>query len=82
MTQQQIEDLAKQIADSIRSGLDITSIFVPAGAAWMVIGRAVASVVPDLASTVTGWIEGNPPTEEELAEFKRKLAVLTDPNNP
>ncbi len=82
MTNQQIEDFSTDLSATIKAGLDITSAFVPMGATWMLLGKAVATAMPGLAKTVTSWVDGNPPTDEELEEFKRQLAVLMDPNAP
>jgi hypothetical protein len=49
---------------------------------FIIIGKAVDKILPDLASQVQRWVEGNPPTQQELDEFKAKLAVLSDPDAP
>lgn len=82
MTNQQIEDLTKEIGSSISAGIDIASVFVPGGAAYFIIGKAVTAAVPELGKIVARWLDGNPPTQDELDEFKRQLSVLTDPNAP
>lgn len=82
MTTQQIDELAEQIGADIKTGLDITAIFVPETIPLVIIGRAVERLVPGLSKTVARWVAGNPPTDEELAELKSQLAVLADPDNP
>lgn len=82
MTPQQVEDFTKDLSETIKAGLDITMAFVPMGATWLLLGKAIATAMPSMAKTVNSWVEGNPPTQEELDEFKRQLAVLSDPNAP
>jgi hypothetical protein len=46
------------------------------------MGKALDKAIPGLAGTVQKWIDGNPPTDDERAELKAKLAILADPDNP
>lgn len=76
----------KQLLENIVGGLNTTLTIAagvdPALLPFIAIGKALDTQIPGLAADVQNWIEGNPPTEEELAENARKRAVLSDPNLP
>lgn len=78
----QTETLLKTIIDDLGVAADYISVLDPQIIPFITIGKAVGKLVPGLAEAVQNWIEGNPPTEAELAEFKAKLATLSDPNLP
>lgn len=82
MTSEQLDAFTSDLSETIKAGLDITSAFTPVGAVWLLIGKSVATAMPGMVKTVNAWVAGNPPTDEELAEFKRQLSVLMDPNAP
>lgn len=82
MTPEQLEELNKQIIDNLKLGADLASILAPQIVPWVVVGKALADVVPGLSGTVQRWVEGNPPTDDEKAELKAKLAILGDENLP
>lgn len=82
MTPQEVEQLAAEIVAGLESGADMASVLAPQIIPFVLIGKAVDKVVPGLAGMITRWVDGNPPTPEELEDFKKKLAVLGDPNNP
>jgi hypothetical protein len=82
MTPQETETLLNEIV----AGLDTAGTFLgtldPALIPFIAIGKAVDKLIPGVAASVQGWIEGNPPTAAEKADFLKKLSVLADPNNP
>jgi hypothetical protein len=82
MTSQELHDLLTNIISGLEVGADLASTIAPGLIPFIVIGRAVDKILPDLASQVQRWIEGNPPTQQELDEFKEKLALLSDPDAP
>lgn len=82
MTPEQIEELAKEIIGGLNGAIGMVGLIDPKIIPFIVIGQAVSNIVPGVAKTVARWVEGNPPTPEELEEFRRKLSVLADPNNP
>lgn len=71
-----------QAVDYLDVGATIAAGVDPALIPFLVIGKAVAQQVPGMAESIANWIEGNPPTQTEIDEHVRKLAVLSDPNAP
>jgi hypothetical protein len=82
MTPEQLETLVQEIIGNLELGADIASIFRPEIIPFVVMGKALDKAIPGLAGTVQKWIDGNPPTDDERAELKAKLAILADPDNP
>ena len=82
MTSTELHDLLTNIISGLEVGADLASTIAPGLIPFIVIGRAVDKILPDLASQVQLWVEGNPPTQQELDEFKAKLSVLSDPDAP
>ena len=82
MTPGEIETLTKEIVASLDSVGAMVGVIAPPLIPILALGMAIDKVVPGLAKTVASWIEGNPPTPEELADFQSKLAVLSDPSSP
>lgn len=82
MSPEQVEALTKNIIDQVNGAADLVGVIDPALIPLIAIGKAVDKLVPGIAGTVANWIAGNPPTAEERADFKAKLAVLSDPNLP
>lgn len=82
MTAEEVEALTNEIIAGLESGADMASVLAPQIIPFVLIGKAIDKVVPGLAGMITRWVDGNPPTEEEKADLRAKLAVLADPNNP
>jgi hypothetical protein len=82
MTSTELHDLLTNIISGLEVGADMASTIAPGLIPFIIIGKAVDKILPDLASQVQRWVEGNPPTQQELDEFKAKLAVLSDPDAP
>lgn len=82
MTSIQLKDLLTQIVGGLGTVEDIAAGLDPALKPLVLIGKAVEAQIPGIAATVMNWIQGNPPTDAELEDFYKKLAVLSDPNNP
>lgn len=82
MTAAEIESLSKDIIAQLDAGVSMVGLFDPALIPAILIGRAVSNLVPGLAGDIARWVEGNPPTDEEKAQFREKLNVLLDPNLP
>ena len=82
MSSEELETLVQEIIGNLELGADIASIFRPEIIPFLIMGKAVDKAVPGLAAMVQRWVEGNPPTDQEKADLKAKLAVLADPNNP
>jgi hypothetical protein len=82
MTAQETHDLLENIIAGLEVGAAMASTIAPALIPLILIGKAMDKVIPDLASQVQLWVEGNPPTQAEVDEFKAKLAVLSDPDAP
>jgi hypothetical protein len=79
-------DEAKQLTDTIVTEVGNVATMVgvldPELLPFIAIGKAVSKSFPGIVAGVANWIEGNPPTAEEKADFSQKLAVLSDPNAP
>jgi hypothetical protein len=82
MTSQELHDLLTNIISGLEVGADMASTIAPGLIPFIIIGKAVDKMIPDLAAQVQRWVEGNPPTQAEIDEFKAKLAVLSDPDAP
>lgn len=82
MTPAEIEVLTQEIIAGLETGADMASTIAPAIIPFIVIGKAVDKVIPGLAGMIARWMQGNPPTPEELEDLKKKLAVLQDPDAP
>ena len=82
MTSDELHDLLTNIIAGLETGADLASTLAPQLIPFIIIGRAMDKLIPDLAAQVQRWIEGNAPTPAELDEFKAKLATLSDPNLP
>jgi hypothetical protein len=82
MTSDELHDLLANIIAGLEAGADLASAIAPQLIPFIIIGKAVDKMVPDLAAQVQRWIDGNPPTQQELDEFQSKLAVLSDPDAP
>ena len=82
MTSTELHDLLTNIISGLEVGADMASTIAPGLIPFIIIGKAMDKVIPDLASQVQLWVEGNPPTQAEIDEFKAKLALLSDPDAP
>lgn len=82
MTPQEISDLVSEIVGGLDTAIGMVGVLDPALIPFLAIGQAADKVLPGLAKTVASWIQGNKPTDDEIAEFKQKLATLNDPNLP
>lgn len=82
MTPAELKEQLEAIVAQLNQAGGIASAFVPQYAAFIAIGMAVDKLVPGMVADVAAWIEGSPPTEEEVADMAAKLAVLGDPNLP
>lgn len=76
MTPEQVKQITEDIVAGLDTVADVASGIDPALKPFVLIGKAVAAQVPGITEHVTAWIEGNPPTDAEKAEFAQKLAVL------
>lgn len=82
MTPQEIERLTTEIIGGLETGAAFIGLLAPEVIPFIVLGKAVDKVIPGLVGDISKWVEGNQPTLEEIDEFKKKLAVLADPNAP
>lgn len=82
MTAEEIKDKAQEIVNELNMAGGIASVFVPQYAAFIAIGKAMSQFIPGLAETVTRWIDGEEPTEDEVKDMLSKLAVLANPDLP
>ena len=90
MTPQQLEQTLGNIVDEVNTvGDTATAVLSGVNPAWgasaaafLVIGKAVDKLVPGMAASVDAWIQGNPPTDAEKADFAAKLSVLADKSLP
>jgi hypothetical protein len=82
MTPQELKAFLANIVAELNGVADFAGVLAPQFAAYIAIGKAIDTQIPGLAAMVDSWIQGNPPTPEELADFGAKLKVLNDPNLP
>ena len=82
MSPADLKSLLGTIVAELNSVADYGGIVDPALIPLIAIGKAVDKEIPGLVAGVAGWISGNPPTPEELADFQSKLGTLGDPNLP
>lgn len=82
MTTQEIHDLSQNIVTNLDTAATLAGAIDPALIPFIVIGKAVDQLIPELATTVASWVSGNPPTSDELEEFRKKLNVLSNPDLP
>ena len=82
MTPAETKNLLTNIVNDINSVGGVASMLVPQYAAFVAIGIAMDKQIPGLVSSIQEWIEGSPPSDEELMDHAAKLAVLSDPAGP
>ena len=82
MTAQETEILLNQIIADLNIAADFIGTLDPALIPLIIIGKAVDKLIPGVAAQIQTWIEGNPPTQQELEDFKAKLATLGNPDLP
>lgn len=82
MTPEELKTLLDNIVAELNEAADLGGILDPQLIPLIAIGKAVDKQIPGLVAGVDAWIQGNPPTPEELADFAAKLAELSDPNAP
>lgn len=82
MTPAELQTLLTTIKNGLNSAADFAGTLDPALIPIIAIGKAVDSQIPGLVATVDAWIQGNPPTDQEIADNAAKLAVLGNPNLP
>ncbi len=79
------EELKKIIENAeveIESVADFASALAPQLVPFVIIGKAVGKLMPDLVSSVDAWLMGNPPTQQEKDDLASKISALSDPNLP
>lgn len=82
MTSAELKQTLENITTELSSAGDFVGILDPALLPFIVIGKAVAKQIPELAAAVDDWIQGNPPTQAEVDDLHAKLAVLGNPDLP
>ena len=82
MTPDEVKTLLDNIIAEVGTVADIAAGIDPALIPFIAIGKGVAKTIPKLAAGVTGWIEGNLPTEQEKADLAADIQVFNDPNAP
>ncbi len=80
MTPAEIKTLLDNIVTEVNSVADVASFLGPQVAAAVAVGKAVDKQIPGLVAAADAWIQGNPPTDADKADFAAKLGVLGDPN--
>ena len=82
MSREELNNLLENILTGAETAASFAGVIAPEILPFIAMGKALETLVPGLADTMAKWIEGTPPTEEEKAELRAKLAVLGNPDLP
>jgi len=82
MTPEQTKNILTNVVNEVNAVGGIAEMFTPQYATFIAIGMTMDRQIPGLVSSIQAWIEGNTPSDDELADHAAKLAVLSDPNAP
>lgn len=82
MTPDQLKEILNSVEVELEGAADFVGTLDPALVPMIIIGKAVARVIPGLAATVDGWIQGTPPTQADKDQKAAELAVLGNPGGP
>lgn len=82
MNPDDLKTLLTTIATDVNTAADYAGVIDPALIPIIKIGEAVDKMIPGLAANVDKWIQGNPPTDAEVATLVQQLGVLANPNLP
>lgn len=80
MTTEERRSLETEISTALQGGLDVAEIFAPEAKIALIIGRAVAKYVPQLAEDVAAFFEKEDPTEQDASDLAKSIASLIDPD--
>lgn len=85
MTPEQLKAVKAEVSAAANLVGGVLSGINPALVPFVVIGKGVASMTPDLVQDVELWIAnikaGKDPTDEENAALAEKIASLQDPGS-
>lgn len=81
-TPEEIKQIVQNVETELEGAADFAGALAPQLIPFVLIGKAVAKVMPDLLASVDAWILGNPPTQKEKDDLAAKIAALSDPNLP
>jgi hypothetical protein len=82
LTQEQVDQINADIELAARAAGPIVEIFGPQATVALLLGKAMAKLVPETVAIIERWIAGQDPTPEEKANMAAELSVLSDPNLP
>lgn len=82
MTADEVKSIVQTIVTDLQAVGSLAAGVDPALVPFIAIGKAVSNQLPGLAGSVTAWLEGNPPSDAEVATLLQQLTVLADPNAP
>lgn len=82
MSPADLKSLLSNVVAELNGVADFAGAIDPAILPFIAIGKAVAKQVPGLVEGVDNWIQGNPPTDADIADLHSKLSLLSDPNAP
>ena len=82
MTPAELKTLLDNIVANLNSVAEVAAGIDPALKPFVAIGKAIDLQIPGLVASVDNWIQGNPPTDAEVAELQHKLSVLGNPDLP
>jgi hypothetical protein len=76
MTAEQVKQLTQDIVAGLETVEDIAAGIDPALKPFVLIGKAIENQAPGIAATITNWIEGNPPSDEDKNTLNDQLKAL------
>lgn len=82
MTPGELKQLVNNIVTELNAAADFAGTLDPELIPFITIGKAVDKLIPGLVATVDGWIQGNPPTDQEKVDFLSTAKVKCDPDLP
>ena len=82
ISDEQVRDVQHQIELLAASAAPFVAMLGPQAVAAMVIGRAIAPLLPVTVQMVERLLTGSPITDTERAQNASELAVLNDPALP
>ncbi len=79
MTQEQIDSVKAEISAFVEVGSTVAATVAPEFLPYIILGKAVAKVIPPLFEDVVKLIQKNQPTEADALALAQNIARLSHP---